>query len=123
MLRASVRLAVEQTSFTRPANSPYDQSNAVIRQLLGEAATQGETLPGLDLDEATEVIVGAFTGMQVMSQVHSNRADLQQRLGSLWRLLLPGLANPGMICNLRLTPLPEAAAPEPEPAPEAPAVD
>lgn len=115
VLRASVRLAVEKTSFPRPLNTPYDQSSAAIRELLEQAREQGEILPGLNLDEATGVIVGAFTGMQVMSQVYTNREDLPERITTLWRLLLPGMVNPGMIGNLRITPPPAPAVTE-EPA-------
>ncbi|GLW70359.1 TetR family transcriptional regulator [Kitasatospora phosalacinea] len=109
VLRAAVRLAVEQTSLPRPTDTPYEQSRAVVRTLLAEAAAQGETLPGLDLDEAADVIIAAFTGVRVMSQVYTARADLPQRLTALWRMLLPGIANPGMIGRLRTTPPPTTA--------------
>lgn len=119
VLRASVRLAVEKTSFPRPLNTPYDQSSAAIRELLEEAEKRGETLPGLNLNEATTVIVGAFTGMQVMSQVYTNREDLPDRVTAMWRLLLPGMVTPGMIGHLRITPPPAPA--DEVPADEAPA--
>ncbi|MFD6467021.1 ScbR family autoregulator-binding transcription factor [Streptomyces goshikiensis] len=116
VLRASVRLAVEQTSFSRPAQTPYEQSNATILDLLRQAREQGEVLPGVDLQEATSTIVGAFTGLQVMSQVYSNRQDLPDRVCALWRFLLPGLATPGMLARLRTAPLPQTA---PQAAPQA----
>ncbi|WP_367322377.1 ScbR family autoregulator-binding transcription factor [Streptomyces sp. HUAS ZL42] len=109
VLRASVRLAVEKTSFPRPLNTPYDQSSAAIRELLEQAGERGEILPGLNLNEATTVIVGAFTGMQVMSQVYTNRQDLPERITTMWRLLLPGMVTPGMIGHLRITPPPARA--------------
>ncbi|RKE20667.1 ScbR family autoregulator-binding transcription factor [Streptomyces sp. TLI_171] len=104
VLRASVRLAVEQTSLPRPTDTPYDQSRAVVRTLLTEAAAHGETLPGLDVTETSDVIIGSFTGVRVMSQVYTDRADLPERLTALWRVLLPGIASPGMIGHLRITP-------------------
>ncbi|MGW3040724.1 ScbR family autoregulator-binding transcription factor [Kitasatospora sp. NPDC001159] len=106
VLRASVRLAVEKTSFPLPAHTPYEQSAAAVRDLLGEAQSQGEILPGLDLDEATTVIIGAFTGLQVMSQVYTNREDLPERVSAMWRFLLPGMVAPGLIGNLRIVPPP-----------------
>ncbi|MFG2718794.1 ScbR family autoregulator-binding transcription factor [Streptomyces sp. NPDC048416] len=109
VLRATVRLAVERTSFPRPVNTPYDESSAAIRGLLEQAGKQGEILPGLDLGEATAVIVGAFAGMQVMSQVYTDREDLPERVGAMWRLLLPGMVAPGMIGNLVVTPPPAPA--------------
>ncbi|OIJ94464.1 TetR family transcriptional regulator [Streptomyces sp. MUSC 14] len=106
VLRASVRLAVEKTSFPRPVHTPYEQSSATIRELLEQAGKHGEILPGLDLNEVSAVIVGAFTGMQVMSEVYTDREDLPERVTAMWRLLLPGLVAPGMIGHLRVTPLP-----------------
>ncbi|MGN5376623.1 TetR family transcriptional regulator [Streptomyces sp. MUSC 14] len=108
VLRASVRLAVEKTSFPRPANTPYEQSTEVIHELLDQARLQGETLPGLDLDDATTFIIGAFTGLQAMSLVYTEREDLPERLGAMWRFLLPGLVTPGLIGTLRVTPPPAA---------------
>ncbi|MEU9421070.1 ScbR family autoregulator-binding transcription factor [Streptomyces sp. NPDC051000] len=110
VLRASVRLAVEQTSFPRPAITPYEQSSAAILGLLEQARAQGETLPGLNLPEATDIIVGTFTGMQVMSQVYTDRRDLIERVSTLWRFLLPGIAGAGMIGLLRVTPPPTAGS-------------
>jgi AcrR family transcriptional regulator len=111
VLRASVRLAVEQTSFSVPPETAYEQSSAAILGLLREAEERGEILPGVDVREAASTIVGAFTGLQIMSQAYTKREDLPERVGIFWRFLLPGLAIPGMIGRLRTTPLPTAAAP------------
>ncbi|MFJ9739684.1 ScbR family autoregulator-binding transcription factor [Streptomyces sp. NPDC101166] len=109
VLRASVRLAVEQSSFATSAQTPYNQSITVIEDLLRQAEKQGELLPGADLAEVASTVVGAFTGLQVMSQAYSNRRDLPARIAALWRLVLPGLAAPGMLPRLRTSALPGAA--------------
>ncbi|MEU9857856.1 ScbR family autoregulator-binding transcription factor [Streptomyces sp. NPDC047974] len=109
-LRASVRLSVEQSSFTA-FQTGYEQSIEVIRSLLRQAMDQGEMLPGLDIDEATLFIVGAYTGVQTMDQAYNGRADLIDRIGSMWRFVLPGLATPGLISRLRTTPPPGAPRP------------
>ncbi|MFF5505712.1 ScbR family autoregulator-binding transcription factor [Streptomyces roseolus] len=109
-LRASVRLSVEQSSFTA-VQTGYEQSIEVIRNLLRQAMQQGEMLPGLDIDEATLFIVGAYTGVQTMDQAYSGRADLIDRVGALWRFVLPGLATPGLISRLRTTPPTRAPRP------------
>ncbi|MET9799699.1 ScbR family autoregulator-binding transcription factor [Streptomyces sp. NPDC006368] len=107
VLRASVRLVVEQSSFSTPAQTPYNQAVTVIEELLLQADRQGELLPGTDLPEVASTLVGSFTGLQVMSQAYSNRRDLPARVSALWRLILPGLAAPGMLPRLRTTALPE----------------
>jgi AcrR family transcriptional regulator len=112
VLRASVRLTVEQTSFPHPGRTPYQQSADAIRGLLQGAERQGEILPGVDLDEVTQFVVGAFTGVQLMSQVYCGRQDLLERVSAMWRLLLPGIATPGMLARLRTTLPPSAASTE-----------
>ncbi|MEI5528225.1 ScbR family autoregulator-binding transcription factor [Streptomyces brasiliscabiei] len=120
VLRACVRLAVEQTSFRSHAATPYQQSGEAVRTTLAQAQEQGELLPGLDLTEAADMITATFTGIQVMSRVQTNREDLPERVGVMWRFLLPGLVVPGMIGRLRLTPPlatePADAVREPTPA-------
>ncbi|MFD4876532.1 ScbR family autoregulator-binding transcription factor [Streptomyces sp. NPDC058420] len=113
VLRASVRLAVEQSTFSASAQAPYNQSITVIEDLLRQAEKQGELLPGTDMSEVASTLVGAFTGLQVMSQAYSNRQDLPARISALWRLLLPGLAAPGMLPRLRTSRLPETDDPRP----------
>ncbi|MFE9023429.1 ScbR family autoregulator-binding transcription factor [Streptomyces sp. NPDC007808] len=107
MLRACVRLAVEQSSLRDHAVTPYQQASTAVRELLAQAKEHGELLPGVDLLEAAEMINGTFTGIQVMSRVQTNREDLPERVSMMWRFLLPGLVNPGMIGHLRVTPTPE----------------
>lgn len=109
VLRASVRLAVEQSSFSTSAQAPYNQSITLVEDLLLQAEQQGELLPGADLAEVASTVVAAFTGMQVMSEAFSGRQDLPARISTLWRLLLPGIAAPGMLPRLRTS-----CPPEPE---------
>ncbi|WP_042364817.1 ScbR family autoregulator-binding transcription factor [Streptacidiphilus neutrinimicus] len=119
VLRASVRLAVEQSSFAQSARAPYDEAIAVIEHLLRQADRQGELLPGMDLREVASTVVGSFTGLQVMSQVYSNRQDLPARVSALWRLLLPGLAAPGIMPRLCTdTPAAEGGTEDADAAPD-----
>ncbi|MFE9769604.1 ScbR family autoregulator-binding transcription factor [Streptomyces sp. NPDC005808] len=111
VLRASVRLAVEQSSFSRPTITPYEQSSAAVLGLLEQAREQGEILPGVDLEEATSVIIGSFTGMQLMSRIYTDRRDLLERVAALWRFLLPGFVTPGLITRLSLAPPQSVTAP------------
>lgn len=103
ILRASVRLAVEQSSFSASAQAPYNQAVSAVEKLLRQADLQGELLPGTDTPTVAATIVGAFTGLQVMSQAYTGRQDLPERISALWCLVLPGLAAPGMLPRLRTT--------------------
>jgi AcrR family transcriptional regulator len=110
VLRASLRLTIEQTSLSCPPQTAYEQSSRTILQLLRKAEEQGEILPGVDVREASSTIVGSFTGLQIMSQAYTGRDDLPERVTAFWRFLLPGLAIPGLISRLRVTPPPVAVA-------------
>jgi AcrR family transcriptional regulator len=105
VLRASVRLTIEQTSFSR-SRTAYEQSHTAVLGILREAGERGELLPGVDVQEAASTIVGAFAGLQIMSQAYNDREDLIERVGAFWRFLLPGLAIPGLMGRLRTTPPP-----------------
>ncbi|NYI04073.1 ScbR family autoregulator-binding transcription factor [Allostreptomyces psammosilenae] len=100
VLRAGVRLTVEQTSFSQPKIAPYQGAANVIGSLLRGAQERGELLPGVRPQEVTEFIVGAFTGIQLLSQVYDNRRDLLHRVSAMWRFLLPGIAVPGLVPHL-----------------------
>ncbi|MFJ5230573.1 ScbR family autoregulator-binding transcription factor [Kitasatospora sp. NPDC088391] len=111
VLRASVRLTIEQTSFGYPPLTAYEQSVETILGLLQEAEAQNELLPGTDIHAATATVVGSFTGLQIMSRAYSDRQDLPERVGAFWDFLLPGLVIPGLIGRLRTTPpIPVAVA-------------
>ncbi|AEW94536.1 FarA [Streptantibioticus cattleyicolor NRRL 8057 = DSM 46488] len=98
--RAAVRLSVEQASYRRPGITPYQGPGEVIRHLLRQAAEKGELLASADPDEVTDLIVGAFTGIQLLSHVYGKRRDLPHRVAALWKYLLPALAIPGLLPHL-----------------------
>ncbi len=49
---------------------------------------------------AAGVITGAVTGIQLSSQVLTDRKDLLRRMADLWTLLLPGLVEPRTLARL-----------------------
>lgn len=96
-LRAGVRLAIEHASFVAPDASPYGLWIDVARQFLTTARADGELQPHIDPDAHAQLLIGAFTGIQLLSQVYSERADLQLRLAVLWETLLPGFVVPEVL--------------------------
>ncbi|MFF7816236.1 ScbR family autoregulator-binding transcription factor [Streptomyces sp. NPDC007945] len=114
LLRAGVRLAVEQGEFGLRDDVAYQAWVLEFRQQLRFARARGELLPGLDDEDFAWVLVSSFTGAQLFSQVSSERRDLPQRVVSLWRYLLPAVAVPEIRDSLRFD-LPEwGAGPEGE---------
>lgn len=97
VLRAAIRLVIEQGSFTTPNPSAYLMWIQSLRGLLQLAAAQGELRPGTETDALAETLVGAFTGIQLMDQVLTGRHYLHRKIATLWRLLLPGVVPPDRV--------------------------
>ncbi|WP_371524691.1 TetR/AcrR family transcriptional regulator [Streptomyces sp. NBC_01283] len=104
VLRGGVRLALEQVGQDRlERNVPFlDWAEESLR-LLQLAKSAGELQPHIDPGELSEVFVGAFAGTQLMSHALSGRADLNERVVALYRVLLAGIAAPGVMAELDVT--------------------
>ncbi|WP_274561500.1 ScbR family autoregulator-binding transcription factor [Streptomyces spiramyceticus] len=101
LLRAGVRLSIEQSSFGVQDTTPYELWVKAFREHLDAAKARGELLPHADPRELSELLVAAYSGVQLFSQLYTNRADLPQRIAVLWRALLPGIAVSGMLPHLK----------------------
>ncbi|MFP8944451.1 ScbR family autoregulator-binding transcription factor [Streptomyces fenghuangensis] len=104
ILRAGVRLSVEQGSFGVQDPSSYLGWKEIMADCLQSADREGELLPEVHSEEIAEFVVGACTGVQLYSQLVSNRCDLPERTVRMWRMLLPGIARPEAIAGIRLDP-------------------
>ncbi|GAA4017612.1 TetR/AcrR family transcriptional regulator [Streptomyces sp. NBC_01352] len=101
LLRGSVRLAVDQeTPSGVDHGEPFRQWAHRLTALLEQARTQGELLPTANPRETVDLLVGSFTGIQLMSRALTNRADLGHRLSVLWAHILPSIAVPGVLIAL-----------------------
>ncbi|MCX4765702.1 ScbR family autoregulator-binding transcription factor [Streptomyces sp. NBC_01275] len=101
LLRGSVRLAVDQET---PAGidhgEPFRQWALRLTELLELAYERGELLPTVKPRETVELLVGSFTGIQLMARALTNRADLADRLAVMWAHMLPSIAVPGLLPGL-----------------------
>ncbi|MDT7729485.1 MAG: hypothetical protein QOI21_6061 [Actinomycetota bacterium] len=91
LIRASIRLTVEQGTFSDPNPAAYSDWANAIRTLLLRAKDESDLHPGLDAGKAAEIIVGAVTGVELTSEVFSSGSDLPRRMTDMWILILPGL--------------------------------
>jgi AcrR family transcriptional regulator len=101
--RAAVRLAIEHASFAVPLADPYLDWIRIVRSLLIRARDNGELRPEVDPDQVAHLIVAAFTGVQLTSEVLTGRKDLTQRLTELWTTILPALVTPEQQSGLTWT--------------------
>ncbi|MFD8999989.1 ScbR family autoregulator-binding transcription factor [Streptomyces sp. NPDC059582] len=98
LLRGSVRLAVDQaTPSGVDHGQPFRQWAERLTELMEEARGQGELLPTVRSRDTVELLVGAFTGIQLMSRALTDRTDLGGRLSVLWAHMLPSIAVPGLL--------------------------
>ncbi|MEU6807613.1 ScbR family autoregulator-binding transcription factor [Streptomyces sp. NPDC046831] len=102
MLQGSIRLAVDQVHEIN-RRVPYQAWIDVHTRILAEAQERGELLPGVDVNDAAQMIVGAFSGVQLMSEVMSDRSDLEERIAILYRGLARALATPETLEQLDIT--------------------
>jgi AcrR family transcriptional regulator len=102
LLRAAVRLAVEQGAFGMRDDTSYRTWMRIMTECLLDAQDRGELLESTDPVEVAEFVVGACTGIQLYSQLVSGRADLPERTVAMWRYLLPGMAVPAVAERIEL---------------------
>jgi TetR/AcrR family transcriptional regulator, repressor for uid operon len=95
VVRANVRLIVEQGTYSREMPNSYEPWGEVVESLLVEAQQRGELERKVDARQLAEFVVSAFTGAQVVSYAMSNHKDLVRRIESMWQLLLTGLLPQG----------------------------
>ena len=101
LLRGSVRLAVDQETPNHVDHSqPFRQWSERLTSLMEQAREKGELLPTVDPPETVDLLVGGFTGIQLMSRAMTDRADLGHRLSVLWAHILPSIAVPGLLLGL-----------------------
>lgn len=104
MLRAGVRLAVEQGGFGVQNLNAYQNWQGIMAECLQTAGEDGELRPGVDPDRTATFVVGACTGVQLYSELRTGREDLTEQVVQMWQLLLPGVAVPSLVESIDLNP-------------------
>lgn len=106
MVRGSVRLTVEPGS---PADGldrrvPMQAWTEYTLSFFKKAEANGELLPHVDLETLSKLSVGAFTGVQVLSKIMTDREDITQRIADLYTNLLTAVAVPAVLVQLDFSP-------------------
>ncbi|MFF7726046.1 ScbR family autoregulator-binding transcription factor [Streptomyces sp. NPDC008001] len=108
VLRGSVRLTMEHGSPALPhrihRSGPFAGWTEIHTRLLAEGKERGEVLPDVVPSEVAELIVGAFGGINALSQSVSDRADLERRAIVLYEHLMPSVAVPAVLARLDMAP-------------------
>jgi hypothetical protein len=93
VVRAGIRLSLEQGVFADPTSDFYDQWIQGVVDGFAAARASGELRPEAEPDLLGGSIVAYFTGVQLVSNVRSGRQDLMRSLLTMWTVLLWGLAD------------------------------
>ncbi len=103
MVRAAVRLTMDQLAEGLDRSGPFLRWAEVGVRLLREAQMRGELLPHAVPAETADVIVGAFAGIQSMSQAICEYHDLTARVSTMMRHVLPSAVAPSILASLDLS--------------------
>ncbi|MZD06785.1 TetR family transcriptional regulator [Streptomyces sp. SID5785] len=100
VVRAAVRLSLDEGAMGGRRGDAFTGWSGQLARSMEEAAGRGELLPHVVPGESADVLVGAFAGIQSMSQALSNYADLAERMEALTRHLMPAIALPSVLASL-----------------------
>lgn len=106
MVRGSIRLTVEQGTAkdgldrSEPMKAWVDHSIAFFEK----AKATGELLPHVDVVAAAKMFVGAFTGVQMLSKIMTDHADMPERVAELYQHLMATVASPGVLVGMDFSP-------------------
>ncbi|AZM94107.1 MULTISPECIES: ScbR family autoregulator-binding transcription factor [Streptomyces] len=103
MVRAGVRLTMDQRAEGLDRSGPFRNWAVPVGERLDKAQLQGELLPHVDPAETADVLVGAYAGIQSMSQALTDYRDLVVRVSALMRHLLPSIAQSSVLASLHLS--------------------
>jgi AcrR family transcriptional regulator len=94
VVQAGIRLTTDVSSFEQPVAQPYQDWLQTFEELFLRAREEGDLRPDLDPAVLAHFMIPAYTGVQLVSETLTDRADLLQRVRELWVVLLPGIVAP-----------------------------
>lgn len=105
VVKAGIRLTTDRSGFEQPVNGPYDDWLRAVEDLTVRGIAEGDIVATVDPSMFAHFLIPAFTGVQLVSETLSDRADLLQRVRELWIVLLPGIVPPERYEALSTLPL------------------
>ncbi|MFE0810126.1 ScbR family autoregulator-binding transcription factor [Streptomyces sp. NPDC058848] len=103
LVQAAVRLAVDQLAYGLDRSKSFVSWEDMIQERLEKAQAQGELLPHIVPAETAGVLVGAYSGIQSLSQALSDHRDLYTRITAMLRHLLPSIAVPSVLASVDMS--------------------
>ncbi|POX44138.1 TetR family transcriptional regulator [Streptomyces sp. Ru71] len=103
VLRAGARLSADPVG-RRHYGSAWTLWVERLTDILTEAHRRGETLAHVVPREIAEMVVGAYNGVQLYSQLETDLQDVEYRVSVLLKHLLPSIASPAVLMRLDAAP-------------------
>jgi AcrR family transcriptional regulator len=103
LLLAGVRLSADLQG-RASYGSAWPAWSELTETFLSEAKARGEVLPHVVPERTAQVFLGAWIGVQFVSQAASNWADLELRMSDLFDHVLPAIAAPAVLVRLDTAP-------------------
>ncbi|MEU0335178.1 ScbR family autoregulator-binding transcription factor [Streptomyces sp. NPDC006193] len=103
LLLAGVRLSADLDGH-EVLGSAWPAWAGLTSDVLTEAQARGEVLPHVVPEETAQVFLGAWIGVQFVSQAVAGWADLEERVAALYDHLLPAIAAPAVLVRLDTAP-------------------
>ncbi len=91
IVRAGIRLTTDSSTFDTPLLDPYRDWMATFEELARRAEAAGETNGRIAPEVFARTLIPAYTGVQLVSETFTGRADLVDRIHDLWRVLLTAI--------------------------------
>jgi AcrR family transcriptional regulator len=104
IVRAGIRLTTDVGTAGQAIVEPYEDWFRAIEELTTRAIREGDVSERVDPAMFAHLLSPAFTGVQLVSEALTGRADLLQRIRELWIVLLPGIVADGRLDALRSLP-------------------
>ncbi|QIQ05971.1 ScbR family autoregulator-binding transcription factor [Streptomyces liangshanensis] len=102
LLSASIRLSVDVRA-RGLFGTRWPDWMRVGEELLVEAGNRGELLPHVEPAATARLLVGAWTGVQQVTETLPDR-DLSEEISCLFELILPNIASAGVLAKLDTSP-------------------
>jgi AcrR family transcriptional regulator len=96
VVSAGIRLSTEAATSDVARQDPYADWISVVTELVRAGVDAGEVDPAWDPALVGRVAIPAYTGVQTVSDVLADRADLYDRLRELWTVLLAAVVTERM---------------------------
>ncbi|AEN11038.1 MULTISPECIES: ScbR family autoregulator-binding transcription factor [unclassified Streptomyces] len=103
MLSASIRLSVDPRARSL-FGTRWPDWISLGATLLVEAKERGELLPHVDPIATSRLLVGAWTGVQLVTESMAEPPELVTEISALFELILPTAVVPGVLARLDTSP-------------------